>query len=94
MKQCQDAGGRLPTEQELADIATALYGGKQGGGSFSASDSIGSINSAGSIGSGEAIPEALSGLGSSWYGLWSSGESNAYTAYDRYFDSSSTVRRN
>ena len=93
MKQCKDAGGRLPTEQELADIATALYGGKQGGGSFSASDSSGSyINGAGTIGSGEAIPEALSGIGSSWGNLWSSGEINASIACTRYFFSSDTTR--
>ncbi len=94
MKQCQDAGGRLPTEQELADIATALYGGKQGGGSFSASDSMSYINCAGSIGSGVAIPEALSGLGSSWYTLWSSGEGYATYAYLRGFVSSGTTRGN
>ena len=93
VKQCQDAGGRLPTAQELADIATALYGGKQGGGSFSASDSTNSwINGAGSIGSGEAIPEALSGLGSSWYYLWSSGELSANYAHSRGFNSSGTLR--
>ncbi len=93
VKQCKDAGGRLPTEQELADIATALYGGKQGGGSFSASDSSGSyINGAGTIGSGEAIPEALSGIGSSWGYLWSSGEINAKEVWYRYFYRSNTMR--
>ena len=91
VKQCKDAGGRLPTEQELADIATALYGGKQGGGSFSASDS-GWINGAGLIGSGEAIPEALSGLGSYWYNLWSSRETSASSANYRGFNSSGTLR--
>ncbi len=63
MKACQDSGGRLPTEAELASIATALYGGKQGGGSFSTSDLLGfDYNGAGNIGSDEAIPSAFSGL--------------------------------
>ena len=38
------------------------------------------------------IPENLSGLGSSWYGLWSGSESDADHAYYRSFGSSLTGR--
>ncbi len=34
------------------------------------------------------LPESFSGLGSSWYTLWSGSEKSADSAYGRYFDSS------
>ncbi len=61
-KACYDMGGRLPNAQDLADIATALYGGTESGGRFSTNHSE---EGAGKIGSGEAIPEVLSGLADS-----------------------------
>ncbi len=88
MKTCKDSGGRLPTNAELTSIATALYGGKQGGGSFTETYNI--EYGAGNIGSGEAIPSSLSGLDSSGYTLWSSSENAAENACGRDFYSSET----
>ena len=87
---CREAGGKLPTQQQLADIANALYPGMNA----SASDPTGPENpiyGTGNIGTGTTqIPTSLSGLGSSWY-LWST-TINATSAYSRDFYSSYTVR--
>ena len=61
---CKDMQGRLPTEQELADIASELYGATIGTTGRKSSLSIDSSK----------LPEALAGLGSSWNRLFSSVE--------------------
>ncbi|MBO6180685.1 hypothetical protein J6O86_03255, partial [bacterium] len=38
------------------------------------------------------LPESFSGLGSSWYTLWSGSEKSAGTAYNRAFYSSNSYR--
>ncbi len=82
MKACKDMGGRLPTEAELAKIASELYG-----------VTIGATESKDSVTLDESkIPTSLSGLGSSWYALWSSSEHSANEAGYRGFDSWDTGR--
>jgi len=79
-------GGKLPSEQQLADIANALYGGKAGGGSYSASDNLGYYAGAGSLGSNQPIPATLSKLGGACcYDLWSDNEISGSNAYYRTF---------
>ena len=81
---CESNGYRLPTEAELATIANSLYTGMQA----SATDSLGTskygTNNA-RIGSNEPVPDALSGLGSSWNYLWSGAETSLGRAYYRGF---------
>ena len=94
MKACKEQGYHLPTEQQLADMANALYTGMQA----SATDSLGTwkygTNNA-TIGSAlpnNELPSALSGLGSSWYDLWSGPEISSPYAYHRYFNSTRSYR--
>ena len=83
MKTCKDMGGRLPTDAELTKIAQELYN----------DTSITTGYKYGLTLDTSKIPTALSGLGSSWYVLWSSSEGSADVAYNRTFGSSYTERR-
>jgi len=84
VKACKDQGMRLPTEAELAQLASELYGR-----SIGATESVYSGLSLNT----SKLPESFAGLGSSWYYLWSGSEGSANAAYGRYFNSS-TTRRN
>ena len=66
---CEEANGKLPTEQQLADMANALFPGINA----SANDGWEENKFAtGPIGSGSTpLPEALSGLGTSYMELYS-----------------------
>ena len=91
MKACKEQGYRLPTDQDLADIANALYTGMQASATDKAGKSKYGTNNA-SIGSNEPVPDALSGLGSSWYYLWSGSEGSSSSAYFRTFYDTSSSR--
>jgi len=84
VKACKDSGGRLPTEAELAQLASEFYGTTIGA---TESKSGLSLNTS-------KLPESFAGLGSSWYNLWSGSEDSAYGAFSRYFYSSVTRRAN
>jgi len=82
MKMCKDQGGRLPTEAELAQLASELYG-----------TTIGSTESKSGLSlDTNKLPESFAGLSSSWSFLWSGSEGSASYAYGRYFGSSTTGR--
>ena len=93
MKACYDAVGTLPSEQQLADIANALYGGRANGSLYSASDGyMGNYDGAHNIGqAGVAIPESLAGIGSDWWGLWASSGSSSSSVMTRQFDTSKSI---
>ena len=78
---CQDMGGHLPTMEELAKIASELYGVTIGATETKSANLVKS-----------KMPTVLSGMSSSWYGLWSSSEYSANNAYYRAFYSSGTSR--
>ena len=82
MKMCHDQGMRLPTDAELTSLAQYLYN----------DTSITSDFKDGLTLDATKIPEALSGLGSSWYILWSSAERSSDKANRRYFYSTYTNR--
>jgi hypothetical protein len=83
VKQCKDSGGRLPTDQELTDLATFFYN------KTVALD--GTTN--GTLDTSK-VPTALSGIGSSWHDLWSNSEEDVSFAYYRSFALGNTSRNN
>ncbi len=93
MKYCKEQGYHFPTEQQLADMANALYKG------MSAITTSYDYTYAGKdtnnqyyrIGSNEPLPEALNGLGSSWYYLWS-GSGSSHTANGRKIHATYSIR--
>ena len=75
----------LPTEDDLYELAKKVYGESNCNDSTQRCDGTPDFSQ---------LPESLSGLGSSWYYLWSGSEGNAGTAYRRYFTSSTSTRTN
>jgi len=82
VKACKDQGLRLPTEAELTQLAQYLYN----------DSSLTDAYKDGLTLQTSRIPESFSGLGSSWYPLWSGSEGSAGNAYARFFYSSDTGR--
>jgi len=81
VKACKDQGLRLPTEAELAQLASEFYGTTIGATEYKEA----TLNTS-------KLPESFSGLGPSWGRLWSGGESSYTNAYYRDFFSSYTDR--
>lgn len=82
MKMCKDQGMRLPTDEELTELAKYLYNND----SISLSEkTYGTLDIS-------KIPDSLSGIGSSWVYLWSSNESSAYVSYRRSFYNTYTYK--
>ena len=81
VKQCGGVS-KLPTEDQLIDIARVIYN----------NNSITTDTTYYGSPDSSKIPSSLTGLGSSWYDLWSGREKSAYSAYYRYFFSSNTGR--
>ena len=75
MKMCHDQGMRLPTEAELTQLATYyLY-----------NTEVASTGQTDATLDTTKIQSVLSGLGVSWFYLWSSAESWANQSYVRWF---------
>lgn len=81
-KACHDMGGRLPKEEELAKMAEELYGTTI---PYATHYTYSNLNL-----NVSKIPNALSGLGSSFTELWSNQENGANRAHARIFNSDST----
>ena len=79
MKACKDQGMRLPTDAELTELAKYLY-----------NDSSITDYKSGLTLDTSKLPDSFSGLGTSWYYLWSSAEYSSNYAYNRYFHTSYT----
>ena len=84
VKACKDQGMCLPTEAELTELAKYLYN----------DSSITTSNKSGLTLDTSKLPDSFSGLGTSWYYLWSSAKCSSYSAYARYFNASATERAN
>ena len=86
MKMCNQQGGRLPTDAELTSLAQYLYNDASLTTSYKYDITFDTTK----------IPEALSGLASTWYHLWSSTsfETGSIYAYYRGFTSSYTGKSN
>ena len=83
MIQCKAAGGRLPTMNELAKLATYLY---------NASSQIGDDENYNTtpLDTSKLTGSIFEGLGSSWTDLWSSSEDGYRDAYYRIFENGIT----
>ena len=92
MKYCQDQGKRLPTREELDKLADELY--TCDGETTTETTESGEVTrcSGSKYLDTSKIPSNLSGLGSSWYFLWSGSEGSAGSADSRVFNSSSSER--
>ena len=73
----------LPTEDDLYELAKKVYGGSNCNDSTQRCEGTPDFSQ---------LPESFSGLGSSWYRLWSGSERSATSAYRRYFDVSHSYR--
>ncbi len=94
MKYCKEQGYHLPTEQQLVDMANALYKGMSAttgyGDTYAGKDTN---NQYYTIGSNEPLPEALNGLGSSsWVYLWSGNDGSSYITFNRGFTATYSYR--
>ena len=84
--QCGANGGRLPSDSELESLAAELYPGA------SESEYNSYTKYTGTLTIPTELQSTLSGLGSSWYYLWSSSANLTHYAWSRYFDSSYSRR--
>lgn len=75
VKTCKDAGGRLPTEEELTKIAQEVYNEPSLTAGYRANLTLDSSK----------VPTPLSGLASEWRRLWSGQENSSYYASRRIF---------
>ena len=73
----------LPTEDDLYEFAKKVYGESNCNDSTKRCDGTADFSQ---------LPESFSGLGSSWYTLWSGSEKSATIAYNRRFTSSTSSR--
>jgi hypothetical protein len=73
----------LPTDDDLYELAKKVYGESNCNDSTQRCDGTPDFSQ---------LPESFSGLGSSWYRLWSGSELSAGNAYTRNFDSSYSSR--
>ena len=73
----------LPTEDDLYELAKKVYGESNCNDSTQRCDVTPDFSQ---------LPDSFSGLGSSWYHLWSGSEISASSAYSRDFDSSTSGR--
>ena len=73
----------LPTEDDLYELAKKVYGESNCNDSTQRCDGTPDFSQ---------LPESFSGLGSSWYSLWSGSDTSARSARSRHFHSSDSYR--
>ncbi len=80
MKMCQDQGMHLAKDEELTNLASYLY-----------NTTVAPTDTTNAILDTSKIPDSMSGLGTSWFYLWSNYEQTVDRGYYREFRSNATM---